>query len=96
MVSGSVEPAGCYPPGKAGNGLVAVAEREVGRGQGGEDALLFAPGDGEELCECVSALARDRGRALAIGAAARATIEREDLTWGGNARRVLAAVEALP
>ena len=30
-----------------------------------------------------------------IGAAARATIDREDLTWRGNARRVVERVEAL-
>lgn len=61
----------------------------------GENALLVPPGDGPALLSAAARLAADpdlRGR---LGAAARRTIEDEDLTWRGNARRVVELVRSL-
>lgn len=60
----------------------------------GVDALLVQSGAVEPMR---AALLRLSEPALAahLGAAARATLERCDHTWEGNARRVVAAVEAL-
>lgn len=61
----------------------------------GEDALLVPPGDGPALVAALVRLATDaelRGR---IGAAARRTIVDRDLTWRGNARRVLEVARQL-
>jgi glycosyltransferase involved in cell wall biosynthesis len=60
----------------------------------GDDALLVPSGDEGALRAAFVKLA-EPGLAVRIGAAARATIERGDYTWQGNARRVVAAVEAL-
>jgi len=59
------------------------------------DALLVEPGDRDAMGAALLELARDTGLRARLGAAARATVEREELTWIGNARRVLAAVEGL-
>jgi glycosyltransferase involved in cell wall biosynthesis len=59
------------------------------------NGLLFAPDDEPALAAALERLAGDaplRGR---LGAAARATVESRDLTWTGNARRVIEAVERL-
>ncbi len=61
----------------------------------GEDALLVPPGDGDALLEALGRLTRDAELRTRLGAAARATVEGKDLTWRGNARRVVAAAEAL-
>ena len=68
----------------------------------GANALLVPPegeggavGEDEALAGALERLARDRGLRDRLGAAARATVEERDLTWRGNARRVVAAVEAL-
>jgi glycosyltransferase involved in cell wall biosynthesis len=60
-----------------------------------QDALLVPPGDGEALLAALERLVADAALRAALGAAARAAIEEQDLTWRGNARRVLAAVGAL-
>lgn len=60
----------------------------------GQDALLVPSGDEDALRAALVRLA-DPLFAARIGTAARATIERGDYTWQGNARRVVAAVEAL-
>jgi glycosyltransferase involved in cell wall biosynthesis len=62
----------------------------------GRDALLVPPGDGQAYRAAVTALLREPGRAAALGRAARATVERMDLTWAGNVRRIEAAFAALP
>lgn len=62
----------------------------------GVDALLVPPGDGQAYRAAVTALLRDPARAAALGRAARATVERLDLTWTGNVRRIERAFEALP
>jgi glycosyltransferase involved in cell wall biosynthesis len=45
------------------------------------------------MAGAVLALAGDPARRARLGAAARERVVTEDLTWSGNARRVLAAVE---
>ncbi len=57
----------------------------------GRDALLVEPGSPTAFAEALLELVRDPERSAALGAAARATVERDELTWRGNARRVLAA-----
>lgn len=58
----------------------------------GEDALLVTPGDGPELIEALARLASDPALRERMGAAARRTVEERELTWRGNAKRVLAEV----
>jgi glycosyltransferase involved in cell wall biosynthesis len=60
-----------------------------------ENGLLVAPGDGAALLAALKELASDRSLRERLGAAARGTIVERDLTWRGNARRVIAAVEGL-
>jgi len=57
------------------------------------DALLFTPGDGEELCAHIERLVADKALRERLGAAGRETILARDLTWEGNVRRV---IDALP
>ena len=59
------------------------------------NAVLVEPGSPEAFTEAVLDLARDADRSAALGAAARATVERDELTWRGNARRVLDAYHDL-
>ena len=47
------------------------------------------------MVEAIVALASDPAKRSALGAAARATIETRELTWRGNARRVVQAVREL-
>lgn len=54
----------------------------------GRDALLVPPGDADAMAQAVGLLARDADLRSRLGRAGRETIEREDLTWAGNARRV--------
>ena len=61
----------------------------------GEDALLVPPGDADALAAAILELAGDGRRGAELGARARRKIEARDLTWAGNVRRVLAAVEGL-
>lgn len=61
----------------------------------GSNGLLVPPGDGPALTAALVRLVEDRGLRERLGSAARATISDMDLTWRGNARRVVAAVEAL-
>lgn len=60
----------------------------------GADALLVPSGAIEPLRAALERLS-EGALAARLGAAARATIERGDYTWEGNARRVVAAVEEL-
>jgi glycosyltransferase involved in cell wall biosynthesis len=59
-----------------------------------QDAWLVPSGDEGALRSALERLS-EPALAARLGAAARATIERGDYTWQGNARRVVAAVEAL-
>jgi len=58
----------------------------------GENALLVPSGDVDAMGAALVRLAGDRGLRARLGGAARAEVLRRDLTWQGNARRVLAAV----
>lgn len=59
------------------------------------DALLVPPGEAAALRAALVRLARDAALRARLGAAARARLAALDLTWSGNARRVVAAVEGL-
>lgn len=54
----------------------------------GRDCLLFPPGSSAGLREAVVRLACDAGLRERLGRQARATVEREKLTWDGAAERV--------
>ncbi|MBO1079079.1 glycosyltransferase family 4 protein [Roseomonas haemaphysalidis] len=75
----------------AGRAIVAPDQpnlREVLRD--GETALLFDPNNPEEQWQAILRLATDPALRRRLGENARAEISRSDLTWAGNARRVLA------
>lgn len=61
----------------------------------GVDGVLFDVGSGDALREALRPLVADRAKCRAIGAAGRERLLREDWTWRGNARRVVAAFEEL-
>ena len=61
----------------------------------GVDGVLFDVGNGDALREALRPLVADRAKCRAIGAAGRERLLREDWTWRGNARRVVAAFEEL-
>ncbi|HXI87268.1 MAG TPA: glycosyltransferase family 4 protein, partial [Parvularculaceae bacterium] len=58
------------------------------------EALLFRPDDDEAFFAALDALLADRDMRARLGAAARARLERDDLTWAGNAARVERLAEA--
>ncbi len=58
----------------------------------GADALLVSPGDGAALVEACGRLVAEGALRARLGREARASLERQDLTWRGNVRRVLAAL----
>lgn len=60
-----------------------------------KDALLVQGGDLPSLRAALARMAGDAELRARLGAAARAKVAALDLTWQGNARRVLAAVKAL-
>jgi Glycosyltransferase len=57
-----------------------------------ETALLFEPENWGALWSCIARLAADPALRARLGAAARAEIIRRDLTWAGNARRIVGSV----
>ncbi|MEC8512483.1 MAG: glycosyltransferase family 4 protein [Planctomycetota bacterium] len=61
----------------------------------GEDSLLFPPGDGAALNESLGRVAADASLRETLGAAARSAVTERDLTWEGNARRVVSEVELI-
>ncbi|MEM6566951.1 MAG: glycosyltransferase [Planctomycetota bacterium] len=61
----------------------------------GVDSVLVPPGDGVALNRALADLAADDDRRRALGGAARRAVAERDLTWEGNARRVLDQVAAL-
>jgi glycosyltransferase involved in cell wall biosynthesis len=63
--------------------------------QHGRDALLFPKDDGEAFAATLVELAADPERTRALGRAARQSVIDQELTWVGNARRVVREVERL-
>jgi glycosyltransferase involved in cell wall biosynthesis len=61
----------------------------------GRTALLFRPGDADDLARQLRRLVQDRSFARQVGAAGRAALLQHDWTWAGNARRVAAVFEHL-
>ena len=59
-------------------------------------ALLVPPGDLDALEAAARRLVGDGALRASLGAAAAAAVDEQDLTWQGNARRVLAALEGRP
>jgi glycosyltransferase involved in cell wall biosynthesis len=58
--------------------------------QDGVNAMLFDPGDEASFAGGLELLCSDADLRQRLGASARETINRRDLTWAGNARRILA------
>ena len=80
----------------AGGAIVAPDQpnlREVL--EDGRTAMLFDPAREGAMWEAIARLAADPALRTRIGAAARAEVLRRDLTWAGNARRVVALAEEL-
>jgi len=63
--------------------------------QDGQNGLLVPPGDAQGLCSALRRLVEDGSLRERLGDEARASIVQQELTWGGNVRRVLDAVEPL-
>jgi glycosyltransferase involved in cell wall biosynthesis len=61
----------------------------------GRNGLLFRPEDAASLRSALERLYRDREEARRIGRRGREELLELDLTWRGNARRVVAAFESL-
>jgi glycosyltransferase involved in cell wall biosynthesis len=61
----------------------------------GRNALLVEPGNGEALARALEQLAGDAALRAELGRAARRTVLERDLTWRGNARRVVEAAREL-
>lgn len=61
----------------------------------GEDSLLFPPGNGDALNDALGRLASDDALRTRLGEASQRTIVDRDLTWEGNAKRVLSEVGEL-
>jgi len=62
----------------------------------GETALLFEPGSAEGLARAFERLVRDADARTRIGRSARQAVIDLELSWQGNARRVIEAVQRLP
>ena len=60
-----------------------------------ENALLVEPGSAEQMLAALEQLAGDAAQRERLGQRAAATITEMELTWRGNARRVIQAVEGL-
>lgn len=79
-------------------GVVTLAPDQPNLRENIEDrrtGVLFRPDDAASLTEALRWLHAEPTRMQEIGAAGRAALLREDWTWRGNARRVVAAYEAL-
>ncbi|HKP17025.1 MAG TPA: glycosyltransferase family 4 protein [Gaiellaceae bacterium] len=79
----------------AGRPTVAAAVGEIGRLiEDGETGLLYPPGDGRQLADCIDTLLADRDLARRLGDAARAKVLR-DHTWRAVAERIKTLAESL-
>jgi glycosyltransferase involved in cell wall biosynthesis len=63
--------------------------------QDGVDALLFRPGDVGDMISKIELLVRDNALRARLGEGAKATLNRRNFYWTGNARRVTEAGEKL-
>lgn len=61
----------------------------------GHTALLFDPAEAGAVWRAVQRLAEEPALRLSLGRAAREEVLRRDLTWAGNARRVVGLAEAV-
>lgn len=61
----------------------------------GKSALLFAAGDGDDLGRALTEMVGDVELRRTLGRAARRVVEERNLSWRGNARRVLSCVDDL-
>jgi glycosyltransferase involved in cell wall biosynthesis len=61
----------------------------------GKNALLFEPGRRDLMLGHIRHLCHDPQLRQQLGAAARQTVHERDLTWAGNARRVIAVADNL-
>lgn len=61
----------------------------------GATALLFRPGDADDLARQLARLVQDRAFARQVGAAGREALRAADWTWSGNARAVVGVYERL-
>lgn len=61
----------------------------------GRNALLVSPEDGGAMLEALTSLVNDAPLRARLGGEAQRSIDDQDLTWRGNARRVVRAVEEL-
>ena len=61
----------------------------------GQNSLLFQPRRPDLMCAQIRRLCEDSALRQRLGAAARQTVLDRDLTWVGNARRVVAVAEQL-
>ena len=61
----------------------------------GENGLLFAAGEADELAAQLERVVRDRDLARRIGANGRQSLEQQRWTWAGNAERVLEVFASL-
>jgi glycosyltransferase involved in cell wall biosynthesis len=62
----------------------------------GEDALLFDPQDERAFAAAILRLAWDENLRAKMGAAARAKISAQGLTWANNASRVAGLIRSVP
>lgn len=60
-----------------------------------QSALLFDPGDQRAFAAAIERLCSDGGLRTRLGHAARATIDRMNLTWSANAERIVGIFEEL-
>ncbi|MFT5051335.1 MAG: glycosyltransferase involved in cell wall biosynthesis [Chlamydiales bacterium] len=61
----------------------------------GDNGVLVTPGDGDALCDALRRLVQDAGLRERLGERARASIVEQELTWTGNVRRVVKALEPI-
>ncbi|WP_306251585.1 glycosyltransferase family 4 protein [Parvularcula sp. IMCC14364] len=80
----------------AGKAIVAPAQSNIQEVlKDGEDALLFAPDSETSLFAALDRLNTDQALRDTLGEAARQKIHDGDMTWAGNARKVIEIARAL-
>ena len=78
-----------------GRAIVAPATPNVREFLTEDQAILFDPTDDGAFKAAIERLAGDPELRVRLGKAARHALERQDLTWAGNARRIVALFESL-